>query len=244
MGKLLKFEFRKILTSKYFYIITAVSVIYALLQCWAFDELQKLVGVSGGLSTYNVVKGTLAGLYGTLLAIFLAIFATSEVANGTDKNIFGKGYGREIVYLSKYIVSLIASFAMALITVLVAFIYGVANWGITKGIEESVIIIVIGQACGILAMHALYFVLAYTIGKIAPAIAMNIVVPLVIELVLMLVGYLVKTDIMPYWIDSLFSSFTGFIEGKDATINILALLGYAVVFGVLGLFINSKKESK
>ena len=244
MGKLLKFEFRKILTSKYFYIITAVSVVYALLAGWAFGETQKLFGVTGIVTTYGVMKGTLAGIYDTLIAIFLAIFATSEVSNGTDKNIFGKGYSRETVYLSKYIVSLVSAFAMAIITLLAAFIYGAFSFGITKDIGESVITVILGQACGILAMHALYFVLSYTIGKIGPAIALNIVLPLVVTLVLMLIDTLAKTETSKYWIGSLFTSFTGYAESGDALVNILVLLAYAVVFAIAGFFISRIKESK
>ncbi len=254
MGKLIRFEFRKLLKSKYVYIILGISLIFVIIngltQNLAADIAKAYTGEGIQVSSYTFVRSTLSSIFSLLAGILIAIYVCEDFSQGVLKNIVGKGYAREKVLYSKYIVSLVATLVLALLTVLMAIIYGNIAWPGTANTSDNLGLIILGQLVGVITYHALFFALAYTIRKSGFAIAINVVTPLVMTLLLTLIdtglqNAKLEIRIAPYWLDNLFSVFTG--TGNNTDIfgrNIAILVIYFIAAFVAGLLINRKREIK
>lgn len=250
MKKLISFEFRKLFKSKYFYIITVISVIFILLSGLTNKAISDALIANGETvqpySSYLFTKGALGGTYTMFIAIFVALFATEDSASGTLKNIYSKGYTRNQVYFSKYIVSLIAVLIISAVTV--AFAYGYSNsiWGNNLEIADNLLVIIVGQLLGIAAYHAIFFAISTIFGKVGSAIALNIIGPIAVSLVLGLGDAFIKsenTKLTSYWVDSLFSNFTSSISNqKMLETGIVFFVIYTVCAILIGQFLNRKKE--
>ena len=250
MKKLINFEFRKLFKSKYFYIISAISVVFVLISGLTnkaiFDTLIENGETVQPYSSYLFTKGALGGTYTMLIAIFVALFATEDSASGTLKNIYAKGYTRSQVYFSKYVVSFIAVLIMSAITVVFAFGYSNSIWGNSLEITDNVLLIVVGQFLGIATYHAIFFAISTIFSKVGSAIALNIIGPMAVSLVLGLGDAFIKsenTKLTSYWVDSLYSNFTASVSDRNVLTTGIVL--FAIYIGAaifIGLFMNRKKE--
>ncbi len=253
MGKLIRFEFRKLLRSRYAYIILAISLFLVIINGLTSNfvaEMAQAYGEEIQVSSYAFVRGTLSSTFMLLLGIFIAIYVCEDFSHGVLKNIVGKGYAREKVLYSKYIVSLIATFVIAGLTFVLALAYGNIAWPGTANTTDNIAVIIIGQIIGLITYHALFFALAYTIRKPGFAIAVNVVSPILVSLVLTLVDTGLKNakmdfNISQFWLDSTFNVFT--TAGSDSNLfgrNIVILIVYFAAAFVAGLLINRKREIK
>ncbi len=256
MGRLMRFEWRKLLRSKYLYIILAVQVAFVLIGGLTTKFINELFAEdpsATGVLIYDFVKGTLSGTFITVLAIFIAIFACEDSSQGTDKNVLAKGYNKRQVFFSKYFVSMIATLCLGIIALLVAYVFGLLNFRHAE-ITDNLFVVFSGQLLGLLANHALFFSLAYSFAKIGPAIAINIVAPTGVSLLLTMGDAFLNSNntgeeqafsISRYWVDSIFGSFTGTLAtGGDLVLNYVLLVIYLVAFFFIGFFIANKKEVK
>ena len=250
MNKLISFEFRKLLKSKYFYIITAISVMFVLLSGLTNKAISDALIANGETvqpySSYLFTKGALGGTYTMFIAIFVALFATEDSASGTLKNIYAKGYTRSRVYFSKYIVSLIAVLIMSAVTVLFAYGYSYFIWGNNLEIADNIFIIIVGQLLGVVTYHAIFFAISTAFGKVGPAIALNIIGPMAVSLVLGLGDAFIKSEnakLTSYWVDSLYSNFTASVSNQNILrMGIVLFIVYTGLAICIGMILNKKKE--
>lgn len=248
MGKLMNFEFRKLFTSKYFYILLGIALGFILIVNLGQFAINSYAGgiASGLLNAYTTTKGALATSFTTILGIFVAIFATADFSNDTIKNIISKGYNKTKVYFSKYLVSLIATFMMMFGAYLVAFAFGALAFGFTTTIDESIVAVFIGQILSMIAYHAIYFALSYSLRKSGAAIALCIIGPLTIRIILGLLDMLFVDkgiSFSPYWVDGIFNNFAGQLTNSDLYLgSFIALPLYIVAAIGAGYLINFKRE--
>ncbi|MBO4219856.1 MAG: ABC transporter permease [Clostridia bacterium] len=250
MKKLICFEFRKLFRSKYFYIITAVSVLFVLLSGLTSKAISDAIIENGETvqpySAYLFTKSALGGTYTLFVAIFVALFATEDSTSGTLKNIYAKGYTRNQVYFSKYLVSLISVLVISAVTVLFAYSYSYSIWGNDLKPTDHVFLIFVGQFLGIAAYHAIFFAISTTFGKVGSAIALNIIGPMAVALVLGLGDAFIKsenTKLTSFWVDSLFSNFTTSDSNqKMLGIGIVFFTVYIAAAILIGSLVNRKKE--
>ena len=218
MDKLLRFEFRKLLRSKIIYIILGISVAFVVMNALVLVLLDSLMRdidpeLVSSYSAYGFTKGALTNSFVTIAGVFVAIYATEDFTHGTCKNVIAKGFKRIEVYFSKYIVSLIAILAIAILCAATSLGMGLALFINDFGeITDNIPVIIIGQLLCVLVFHSMFFTIAYTIGKSGAAIAINIMAPLGITLILTIGNLLINKedfDLSKYWIDGIFSNFTG-----------------------------------
>ncbi len=249
MNKLISFEARKLRKSKYYYILTAVSVLLVLIPILTAQLLNNYITSSTGekltVSAYSMAKSSLNESYFYIVAIFTAMFVVDDVTQGTMKNIIGKGYSREQVYFSKYLVSLGAVLLMSLLTVAVSFFSSWIIWGNSEPIGDNVPLIVLGQLLGVAAYHALFFTVSYFFGKTGPAISVCLLGPMLVSLVLSLINLLLKKSdfkLSDYWLANLHENFTGDTDTSMILPGILLLACYTAAGILLGLVFCKKKE--
>jgi len=258
MGKLIRFELRKIFHSKYFYIILGVCLLFTLstgiIQVLLINYAkQNDPAYVSKITAYTFTKDTLSDQFTLILGIFVAMIACEDQALGTNKNIISKGYSRPKAMLSKYFVSLWASLGYVVANIVLAVLFGLIAFGEGNGIPkgDNLLMIILGQLLIIVTWHALYFFISYSIGKTGGAIAVNIVGPTGVTLVLTIVDTLlknneIKIETSNYWIGGLANQYFGNGSGSGdlAIWGLFILLGYIALFIAGTYFINRRKEIK
>lgn len=96
------------------------------------ESMMVQIGIIGVLQ--QMFSGHFVGIF---VAIFVSIFAVSEYGNGAIKNIVGKGYSRETVFLSKFLSSVTASIIMNVVIAVLTILIGLPFMGKT-GIQATV----------------------------------------------------------------------------------------------------------
>lgn len=251
MNKLIRFEFRKLFRSRYFYVISVIGILFILLTGATYSIIKAVAGSDPGIpvqNTYAFIKGALGNYFTLLTGIFVAIAATEDNANGTIKNVIGKGYSRLKVFMSKYIVSLIGVLIISLLVVGVAVIYGSLAFDKVPT-QDNIALIIFGQLLSIITYHAMYYAISSGFGKIGPAIAVSIIGPMGMTIAFTLADTAVMTAQLPvqakpsnYWLDGLFANFT---SGPNPIGNgpcFALLFAYLIVAILIGFLISRKKE--
>ena len=251
MHKLIRFEFRKLFRSRYFYVIAAISILFILFAGITYSIIKAIAGGEPGLplaNAYSFVKGALGNNFTILIGIFVAIAATEDNASGTMKNIIGKGYSRLKVFMSKYLVSLVGVFIISILVVGTAFLYGTIAFEKTP-IEDNLAIIIFGQLLSILAFHSMFYAISSGFGKIGPAIAVSIIGPMGVSLALTIADTAITTANLPvqakpgnYWLDGLFNNFLGAPNPIGHGACFALLFAYLALALLIGFLINRKKE--
>ena len=204
MGQLFRFETRKIIRQKSFYICFGISFLILVLNA----IIMKISANDAGNDiVFSPVKFSMSAIVGSsfimLLGIFTALYCCDDVSNNTMKNIYSKGYSRAKVFFAKYIVSLSASLIVAIAFFLISFmlgkVLGNADEAITGTFAGSIIL----QLLVVVGYHAVYFSLAMIIGKVGGSVALNIVGPMLVFTVLSLLASLLKIDFdfSEFWLD-------------------------------------------
>ncbi|MGN0328417.1 MAG: ABC transporter permease [Lachnospira sp.] len=238
MGKLLKLELRVMFRQKGFYICMAVSLLLMFLNYQALYLIDNINGYDSIMGIRSAVNRSSLSL---ILGIMVSLITCNDFTNNTIKNIYSKGYSRTVVYFTKYISSLLGTliYVMAIMTFGFALgLYFTEELGTFSSLEFSAIL---SQIIVIIAMHSLYYAMAFVIRKTGGAVAASIFVPLLFSTFFLIADVLIKNNdffIYKYWIDNILSSLTymdiswssvsnGFIFGTIYTVVFL-LAGYGL----------------
>lgn len=247
MGKLLKFEFRKITRQKSFYICFGIALLILALSAVI---LKAAVNEAGSTEVFSPVSFSLTALtsssFTLVLGIFVALYCCADYSDNTLKNIYSRGYTRAQVYFAKYLVSLLLSLAVAILFFLWAFIFGKKFGNTEEAVTQEFIISVVCQLVIVAGYHAVYFSLAMIIGKVGGSVAVNLVGPMLVITVLTLLTSLLKIEnltLNSYWLDAPMSSLSqGAAESSLFLKSIVMSVIYAGIFVAGGYFLNRKKE--
>lgn len=157
MINLLKGEVYKLLKSRAFYVtclvgIVSVIFLYGMLitaskiqngevengsvgVVVSDEEMQgSSVPILEELTTLDILQQMYPNFTVFFIAVFISIFVIGEYTNGVIKNIVGKGYARWKIFISKYVMSVLAaSFLMILTTVVTVIIGSIVGAGQAAG---------------------------------------------------------------------------------------------------------------
>ncbi len=247
MGKLLKYETRKLFKAKSFYICLAVLAAYlflsVLLQQTIYGALDESELANTELPTAaSILQSALSSSLTTLiLGIFTALFVCEDYTDGTLKNICAKGFKRETICCSKFITVLIFALAACIVSWICGYIFG-AMFFESGTIDGKVIASLLAQLIVVLGYTAVFFAVSIAIRKTGGAIAGCIVAPMLVSLVLSIVDSFLNFEsfaFTDYWLEGLFSSVA---SGEKIVAAIVLSIIYAVIFIAAGIFVNRKQE--
>ena len=251
MLQLIKFEFRKIFRSKYMYIIFGIGLVVTLLTVsligFTNAMLEELGQPTVPYSGYYAGKSALTSAFALMTGIFVGIFACEDFSQGTNKNIIGKGYNRLSLFYSKYIVSLILCVGYAIILVLLSLGLGYAIYGDGgMSVDDNVAVIFICQLVCVIAYHAFFFAVSYSLARTAPAIVINIVVPSVLEIIIAIIDILINSEeflLANFVIDGALANLSATYTNTDIILpSMLVLVGYIALSNGLGILFARKKQ--
>lgn len=148
MMNLLRAEVYKLRKSKCFFIMCALSIALMLLNfvtVYIFrtngaemlkeageqaETMRATMEVLSNMGTLDVMQKTFGQSNSLMCAvIFICVFALSEYSHGAMKNIVGKGYRKEQIYLSKFVGTEVGALLIYLVTVLACLLAGIGFEG-------------------------------------------------------------------------------------------------------------------
>lgn len=210
MKNLLLSDLYRLMKSKSFYICSLIAAALLVLNIFIMNWSTKLIeslengmppmimpfsdGLSYGVSSFS------DGNVHLFIAIFTAIFITTEFVHGTMKNAVSKGFSRTHIYLSKLITMVIAILIMLFVnfifsTIAATFILG--NFGEITGILIGNSLKIIGIELLLhIALTSVFVMIAMIIRNNAATIAINIIGVLsFVSLIYIALEYLFKKTI-------------------------------------------------
>lgn len=203
-----------------------------------------------------------------LLAIIaVALFITIEYNSGTLKNIAARGFSRESIFFSKFIVSIVEALIVCLIYVLVYVVSCFAFFEITSFDSEFTIKLLVNYAVNILiavAVISVIVMLAYLLRSKGSTIAISIclfliVAPIVLQFINIFstlnsddssIDAALSTttdpygDLAYYWIGTLGTKVSTAYNDGTLYVPILIALAYIVVSTGIGLLVFKKRDIK
>ena len=187
------------------------------------------------------------------IAIFSALYISSEFSYGTMKNITSRGYSRVAVYFSKYICVVLFSLVMFVANVLFSTMMNGILFGFGTFSSAMIQDILLLSFLSILincAVCAVYTFFSFVLANVGSALAINIVINTLMGMFLSLIDiglYIAKIEgtVSRYWINSLPNYLLTYSPAdKDVRITLIAAPIYLVVFLVCGFVIFEKRDIK
>lgn len=223
MGKLLKFEFSKLIKAKVFYICLAISIAMVFLFGIMADEAAPTAN-----SLYFFKSFTDFSLMTTIISIPICIFVCEDAQCGAEKTVLGRGISRSKFFFAKYISSLVAYMAFVLITMAATYVF--ASIKFNYFVDDTLIPFILLTLLGLFMFHGLFFALSTIIGKNGFAIAVSILVPSILQLLMMLLDYVLDVKDFSFQVFSLNDILTTFVRytewNKDITWAFVLSLAY------------------
>lgn len=245
MGKLLKFEWRKLWQSKSLYIIFGIGLICMVLSMVAFKILSITVNATAGILLALQSSNFVSLVGASLLSVFVTIFACADHSQHTIKNIYARGYNRTAVYFSKYLVSL-------LVTFMIAAVYMALNFVLSLILGGGIGSMPVGYDWGDLALqfwalfglHSLYFGVTMIIGKMAGSLAVNLIGIGLFFVILNTIITIAQIDfdITKYELDYILMGLSGLLPKPDLLHALLVPAVYAVIFVFGGWLMNRRRD--
>lgn len=250
MGKLLHFEFHKLIRQKSFYICLAVAVAMLFISTYTTYLMQKdAVDVSQmGIDGMSVMIGAVSG--GTLsmvIGVFVPLFVCEDYVSGTIRNIVTRGYTRLGIFLAKLIAVLFASAIMTIVCMAAGYLVGVLFCAPgEQPFDAYTVKILLCQLAVMLAEASLFYAISTVLQKTGGAIAICLVLPMVLTIVLALADTALaekEIQLAGYWLERINGTLAVFdVKSEDMKKALLTALSYFVVTTVGSFVAIAKKE--
>lgn len=249
MKNLFKFEFRKLWQSKSLYIIFGLGLFSIILIMLLGKLVTDVFNVTPNATVY-LLSAISAGSVPSLVGIYLAIFACSDNQQHTIKNVYARGYSRDAVFFTKYLVSLMVTFAVAILYILFAFVFALILGGRADSMAGYMWGKLALQFWILFGLHGLYYGVSQLTGKMVISLVINIVgIGLVFTLLNALISIItskanIDFSIFDYNLEMMLSNLLG--EDKLTTAQLVRALvvpfAYAAVFITGGWFVNRRRD--
>ena len=238
MKNLLKFEYRKLFSSKILYVCCILSAILVGVYSITTNHL-----LGSNVSNYPISNFVVQVMNNSfifiILAIFVAIFACSDFINETMKVILSRGYSRQNIFLSKLICVLSASLIIFIFSIIMSMY---SHTGLTGNLFK----ILCAQAIIVLAFSSLFFIISMILKKSGSSIAINVISTMIISLLLTVINQLLdikKISLDSYWLSSLFSNVSEISVSHELLMkSVICSIIYIIGFIIVGFLVFKNNE--
>ena len=257
MAKLIRFEFRKLFQNKAFYICLGISLVMTIIITLTYKAFTDLIAEaaketgtmtpSTNYTSFVLLKSAFNNGYVAMIGgVMTALLVSEDYTNDITKNIYSKGYSREQLYLSKYIVCLVAFLVLMVIGMIASFFFGFALDGLGK-MGNNYFLSVLGIFLVGIAYCTVFFGIAILLKKTGGAIAISIIGPTVISLLLAMGDTFLNIDdfnMSEYWLDSRVTILAqDDVEVKAFIITLVISLVLIIGMIIPSFLINRKKDN-
>lgn len=252
MGRLIKFEFRRLFSQKGFYICTGILMLITLLQIRSSWNMRVDLGLDGaGFVQESLINSGTTFLFIILLGIFSALFVCEDYSAGTIRVIITRGYSRAKIYFAKLIVLCIAALIMLCLCWISALATAMVVYdGVNTSMNIMFLLAMFGQALLVIAYACLFNAAASAVQKTGGAIALCIVLPMTVTIILTLLETTLnrgrtgnEIELCKYWLERLISDIS-IVKPPKETLSLVLRAApiYAAVTTGLGLLFVFKRE--
>ncbi len=248
MSKLFKFELRKLFKTKSLYICTAIAVLisFIIIIVSKISANNPDTVVQATTVKQVVISAISSSMFAMISSIFVSLFACTDYDQQTIKNIYAKGYSSDLVYLAKYLVTLIGIALMFVVTLLLNFL--LALFLLDKGTESGNIFgLLTCQLLYVLIYATLVFAISIMIRKVGISIATSIAAPILLTLIITLIEAGLRLNdkqISKYWFENFLSDFSSFETKASRLWTCVGLsLAYGAAFFACGFLVNRKRDN-
>lgn len=250
MGRLLKFELRKLFTQKSTYILFGImaglSVLSVVVSNFSIIAV-AMAEISGNKDATFAALNTLGSAnFEIIVGIFVAMFVCADYDLMTNKNVLSRGFTKSEIYFAK----LIVVYAVVIVELIALFAINFFVGWLTMGLKTnqdfgaffakiSVLFVIA------LAETAMFFAISILLRKTGGSIALNIVTPIAVLLVFMLFDSLAKFEDFALAEYSFSMMQTNILMSPDFTklpVYAVVCAGYAAVFLVASYFATVKRD--
>lgn len=253
MLKCVKYEIRKILCNRWFYIGTLVMIVLLGISTYTVryvadhpeflrdDSVQNLT-VSGLHSLQDALN---TGSFSLVMAVVISVYVCSHFSQGLLKNELVSGYRRQKLFLAKYIAAILVSDLSAVITMLFSFGIGTLLGGVGAAPTEHLVLNLVTQVILMNGYVSIFFFVATLIKKLLPAVLVNLFLPTIIGTILNYSELLFHSKVHVYrvWLDVLASDlFHVTTEHLNYVFYVLVAVIYCVVFATASAVSVKKVE--
>ena len=257
MAKLLRFEFRKLLQNKAFYICVAISLVMTIIITLTYKAFTDLIAQaaeetgtlvpSSNYTSFVLLKSSFNNGYVAMIGgVMTALLVSEDYTNDLTKNIYSKGYSREQLYLCKYIVCLVAFLILMIVGMIASFFFGFALDGLGE-MGSNYVLSILGIVLVGLAYYTIFFGIAILLKKTGGAIAISIIGPTVISLLLTMGDTFINLDdfkMAEYWLDNrVILLAQDDVEVKTFVVTLIISLVLIVAMIIPSFLINRKRDN-
>ncbi|MGM9813324.1 MAG: ABC transporter permease [Candidatus Enteromonas sp.] len=251
MGRLFRYELRKILTSKPFWILFAVSLLIPFISIIG-THVGNVIHPDLTDPIYADIEMDSYGFFHllTYLSIFLPFYIGEDYRNGVIKNVVGRGYSKSQVYWVKWIVGMAVSLIFISVGSLFPYVLGGAlegRWEIQEFYGPYFGWSFVGCACVV----AFYLWVSFSFRSAVWPLLISLIVPTAIPILLFA---LIDMPIMAFTQEPLeigATSFTWILFGRNAMdedngwwINLVTTLVTLPIMPLLGWLTVRKRDIK
>lgn len=249
MGKLIRFEFCKLIKNRAFYICLGVQLLLSGLTIYLNEMLKEEIGALAINMTRLscVMTAVPTSSISMMLGIFIALFVCEDYTLGTIRTILARGYTRMEVFFSKYLAVLATAFVMTVATLFFSIMLGIFFFlGDEVSFGGEQIRILLSQFVVVIAYTSLFFAVATMLQKTGSSIAFCVVIPMMFSILLQVLDMAFAEKeivVSSYWLDGLFTSISGVtVKSHDLNVAVFCSLAYIVVSLVGGWFATVDNE--
>lgn len=243
MGKLIKFEFYKLIKNRAFYICLGVLLLLSGLGIYLNEMLKEEIGALAiDMTRLSCVMTSVpTSSISMMLGIFISLFVCEDYTVGTIRTILARGYSRFEIFFSKYLAVLATALVMTVAVQFFALMLGIFFFlGDEVSFGGEQIRILLCQFVVVIAYTSLFFAVATMLQKTGTSIAFCVVIPMLLSILLQVLDMaFVEKEIVvsAYWLDGLASSISGVtVKSHDLNVALFSSLAYIVVSLVGGWF--------
>ena len=235
MNKLLKFEFYNMLRQKIIYVVVAAMLILlSLMNNTPEGRLEYYHTIGYGIE--DMIVGALTSCYfSSFMAVIVALIVCRDYEQNVMKNIYGKGYTHNQVYMAKFLCVMIVTAVVCLLTIIVGIIEAVMVFGPA---ETDITLIMIAQFVAMLAYSAFGYMVCRILKKTGFSILLLVLVPPLGGLLLDQIDVLIPFDFSfgDLWITQTMAYIHGgSIDGKEIALSFITSFVYIAGCYFIGL---------
>ena len=242
MERLISFQFRNLFKQKSFYICMIVAVGLASLMTISNNLLSNLISIEIGKMDSNSILLSFInpGQFDIFLTIYVALFFTLDISNGTMKNIIARGFSRKQVFISKYMTTIVGATIMFAVSFIFSYLTCIIVGSNFVALDSNTLSKVAVYYVTIIGLTSLYSLISTITSKSSGALVACLLTSFLAPGILTLVGVLLKLKkgltISKFWITNAFNNETMFA--------IIIGIVYIVLSFIVGVIISNHKEIK